>query len=52
MHLMQELFDRHPERILLWRTIWQESVRVALTQGCGGGLDILSSGQRTWIDGS
>ena len=36
MHLMQELFDRHPERILLWRTIWPESVRVALAQGCGG----------------
>ena len=37
MQLMRELFDRHPERILLWRTIWPESVRVALTQGCGGG---------------
>ena len=36
MHLMQELFDRHPERILLWQTIWPASVRAALTQGCGG----------------
>ena len=36
MHLMQELFDRHPERILLWRTIWPASVRATLTQGCGG----------------
>ena len=48
MQLMQELFDRQPERILLWQTIWPASIREMLAQGCGG-LRYPKSGQRTWI---
>jgi len=36
MQLMQELFERHPDRILLWRTIWPASMRETLAQECGG----------------
>ena len=48
MQLMQELFERHPERILLWRTIWPASIRETLAQECGG-LRYPKSGQRIWI---
>ena len=36
MQLMQELFQRQAERILLWRTIWPASMRKTLAQECGG----------------